>query len=90
MPPRTPPLIRRKGRFFGLFAGLVLLANLMCVAAQAQTLPQNLPDLGLSYFPDAARIIACGVNVPLDTFALELLLQAPVLDLCRALFLVLF
>ena len=56
MLPCTPPLSPRKGRFVGFFAGIVLLANLVCAAAQAQTLPQNLQDLGLSYFPDADRI----------------------------------
>jgi NosR/NirI family nitrous oxide reductase transcriptional regulator len=56
MPPCTRPLSPRKGRFAGLFAGIALLANLVCASAQAQTLPQNLQDLGLSFFPDADRI----------------------------------
>ena len=56
MPPCTRPLTPRKGHIFGLVAGIALLVNLMCATAQAQTLPQNLQDLGLTYFPDADRI----------------------------------
>jgi len=56
MAPCTSPLTPRKGNFFGFSAGLVLLAYLMCAAVQAQTLPQKLQDLGLSFFPGADRI----------------------------------
>jgi polyferredoxin len=56
MAPCTSPLTPRKGHFFGFSAGLVLLAYLMCAAVQAQTLPQKLQDLGLSFFPGADRI----------------------------------
>jgi len=56
MPPCMCPLTPRKGHIFGLVAAIALLVNLMCAAAQAQTLSQNLQDLGLTYFPDADRI----------------------------------
>ena len=56
MAPCTSLLTPRKGHFFGFCAGLVVLAYLICAAVQAQTLPQKLQDLGLSFFPGADRI----------------------------------
>jgi NosR/NirI family nitrous oxide reductase transcriptional regulator len=56
MPRRTPPRTRRRRRTFGFPAGIALLTCLMCAAVQAQTLPQKLHDLALSFFPDADRV----------------------------------
>jgi NosR/NirI family nitrous oxide reductase transcriptional regulator len=52
----TSPRTCQKGCSAGFCAGIVLLASLMCAAVQAQTLPRDLQELALSFFPGADRI----------------------------------